>query len=336
VAHTYASLLEGFSKGVFPPVIVVGGAESFFIDALTDRLSATALTEDEKAFNASVLYGRDVAAADVVSEARRYPMMAERVLVVVREAQNLKDFDALSAYFKSPNPTTVLCLAFKGKTPDKRREGYKTLLAQNHAYIEAVPLNEGQAKAWIKSETTRRVLKTDDHAVSLLYESVGADLNRLAHELDKLAVALGEGGMVTPAEIEKHVGISREFNNLELIRALVNKDVPRVYRIAHGLSLQTKTTPLPMTLGFLYATFGKALVYSSLRHLGSAQAGAAMGQKNPYALRDYETICTKYSSVKLVRIVRYLREADLAFKGVRTGGAHPDELLRELLFKIVV
>ena len=317
-------------------MVVAAGVETYFIDALCDRLEATALTEDEKAFNASILYGRDVSAADVVSEARRFPLMADRVLVVVREAQNLRDFEALSAYFKNPNPTTVLFLAFMGKTPDKRREGYKSLLANHHAYVEAVPLNEGQAKAWIRSESTRRVLKIEDTAISLLYESVGTDLTRLAHELDKLAVALGEGGMITPVEVEKHVGISREFNNLELIRALVNKDPNRAYRIADGLSKQTKSTPLPMTLGFLYATFGKALVYSSLRHLGSAAAGAAMGQKNPYALKDYEAICAKYPQAKLVRIVRYLREADLAFKGVRTGGASTDELLRELLFKILV
>lgn len=336
MAATYASLLESFGRREFPPVVVAAGTETYFIDLLCEKLEATALTEEEKSFNASILYGRDVSAADVVSEARRFPMMADRVLVVVREAQNLKDFDALSAYFKTPNPTTVLFLAFMGKTPDKRKEGYKTLLAQNHAYIEAVPLNESQTKAWIQSESKRRALKVDDWALGLLYESVGTDLTRLAHELDKLAVALGDGGKVTAEEVEKHVGISREFNNLELIRALVQKDLNRAYRIAEGLSNQTKTTPLPMTLGFLYGTFGKALVYSSLRHMGSAAAGAAMGQKNPYALKDYEAICAKYPQAKLVRIVRYLREADMAFKGVRTGGATSEELLRELLFKILV
>ena len=327
-------LVAQWDKGQFAPVYVVAGEEPFFAHALTDALLERALPEADRAFNQSVLYGRDVDARSVESEAKRFPMMAERTVVVVREAQDLRNLEDLAAYVKNPQPQTVLLLSLTGKALDKRKALYKTLkLGETYFQFDRIP--EYQIAGTVAELARQRGLKISEKAASVLVESLGVDLSAIDQELGKYAVVLGEGGEVTAATVEKYTGSSREYNQFELLRGLVAHNPERSYMIARSMMKHSRSSPLILVIATLYGTFFKALIYQGMgAHPNPKTASAQLGVSE-FALRDIAKAAQNYSGGHLARIVGYLREADRQAKGMASPNLRDSDILDELLFKIL-
>lgn len=321
-------------QGEFAPVYVVAGEEPFFVHALTDALLELALPEADRAFNQSVLYGRDVDARSVESEAKRYPMMAERTVVVVREAQDLRNLEDLATYVKNPQPQTVLLLSLTGKALDKRKALYKALKpGENYFQFDRIP--EYQITGTVAELARHRNLKISEKAAAVLVESLGVDLSAIDQELGKYAVVLGEGGEVTAATVEKYTGANREYNQFELLRALVAHDVERSYKIARSMMQHSRSSPLILVIATLYGTFFKALIYQGMGPQPNPKTAAAQLGVSEFALRDISRAAQNYSGGHLARIVGYLREADRQAKGMASPNLRDSDILDELLFKIL-
>ncbi len=321
-------------QGEFAPVYVVAGEEPFFVHALTDALLELALPEADRAFNQSVLYGRDVDARSVESEAKRYPMMAERTVVVVREAQDLRNLEDLATYVKNPQPQTVLLLSLTGKALDKRKALYKALKpGENYFQFDRIP--EYQITGTVAELARHRNLKISEKAAAVLVESLGVDLSAIDQELGKYAVVLGEGGEVTAATVEKYTGANREYNQFELLRALVAHDVERSYKIARSMMQHSRSSPLILVIATLYGTFFKALIYQGMGAQPNPKTAAAQLGVSEFALRDISRAAQNYSGGHLARIVGYLREADRQAKGMASPNLRDSDILDELLFKIL-
>ena len=321
-------------QGEFAPVYVVAGEEPFFVHVLTDALLELALPEADRAFNQSVLYGRDVDARSVESEAKRYPMMAERTVVVVREAQDLRNLEDLATYVKNPQPQTVLLLSLTGKALDKRKALYKALKpGENYFQFDRIP--EYQITGTFAELARHRNLKISEKAAAVLVESLGVDLSAIDQELGKYAVVLGEGGEVTAATVEKYTGANREYNQFELLRALVAHDVERSYKIARSMMQHSRSSPLILVIATLYGTFFKALIYQGMGAQPNPKTAAAQLGVSEFALRDISRAAQNYSGGHLARIVGYLREADRQAKGMASPNLRDSDILDELLFKIL-
>lgn len=321
-------------QGEFAPVYVVAGEEPFFVHVLTDALLELALPEADRAFNQSVLYGRDVDARSVESEAKRYPMMAERTVVVVREAQDLRNLEDLATYVKNPQPQTVLLLSLTGKALDKRKALYKALKpGENYFQFDRIP--EYQITGTVAELARHRNLKISEKAAAVLVESLGVDLSAIDQELGKYAVVLGEGGEVTAATVEKYTGANREYNQFELLRALVAHDVERSYKIARSMMQHSRSSPLILVIATLYGTFFKALIYQGMGPQPNPKTAAAQLGVSEFALRDISRAAQNYSGGHLARIVGYLREADRQAKGMASPNLRDSDILDELLFKIL-
>ncbi|MFZ9777427.1 MAG: DNA polymerase III subunit delta [Schleiferiaceae bacterium] len=321
-------------QGEFSPVYVVAGEEPFFVHVLTDALLELALPEADHAFNQSVLYGRDVDARSVESEAKRYPMMAERTVVVVREAQDLRNLEDLATYVKNPQPQTVLLLSLTGKALDKRKALYKALKpGENYFQFDRIP--EYQITGTVAELARHRNLKISEKAAAVLVESLGVDLSAIDQELGKYAVVLGEGGEVTAATVEKYTGANREYNQFELLRALVAHDVERSYKIARSMMQHSRSSPLILVIATLYGTFFKALIYQGMGAQPNPKTAAAQLGVSEFALRDISRAAQNYSGGHLARIVGYLREADRQAKGMASPNLRDSDILDELLFKIL-
>ena len=334
MAVTLEVLQREWQAKTFRPVYVFAGDEAFFMDQAMDGISEHSLEDHERDFNLTVLYGRDTDAATIISEAKRFPMMAERTVVLVKEAQQIKDIEALASYVAQVQPSTVLALALKGKKLDKRKALYKAVQKHEAVYLEFPKLYDNQVPAWVESQARSMGLKMSGKASALLGEYIGADLSRIAHELDKIAAFVGKGGEVTAQTIEERTGISREFNTFELIKAIAAKDSTQAYRIAKSMGQNPKNNPLVVTLSLLFGNFSKALVYGALTDKNPRNAASVL-KISEFALRDVARIAQNYPAPKLLRIVGYLREADRQAKGMGAPHINDSDILNELLFKIL-
>ncbi len=334
MAVTWDVLQREWHEKTFRPLYVFGGDEPFFMDQAMDILAKESLAEDELDFNLTVLYGRDTDAATIISEAKRFPMMAERTVVLVKEAQQIKDLEDLASYAAQVQPSTVLALALKGKKLDKRKALYKALQKHSGVYLEFAKLYDNQIPAWVESQAGSMGLKMSGKAAALIGEYIGADLSRIVHELEKIRAIVGDGGEVSAKIIEEHTGNSREFNTFELIRALAAKDIDQSYRMARNMGENSKNNPVVVTLSLLFGNFSKAMVYGALPDKNPRTAAGVL-KVSEYALRDIARIAQNYSPPKLLRIVGYLRDADRQAKGLGAPHLTESDILHELLFKIL-
>lgn len=317
----------------FKPIYLLMGDEPYFIDKLAHYIQKQALTEDERSFNEIILYGKDVDAQTIVNEAKRYPMMAERVLVVVREAQDLRKWEALEDYAQHPQKSTVLVLAHKYKKIDKRKKLYK-LLQKNHVVLESKKMYDNQIPVWIEQQVKNRQCSITPKANQLLLESLGNDLGKIDMELDKLLLIVKSGSEIDDHIIEKHIGISKDYNNFELQKALRDKDLPRALTIQKYFAANIKSHPLVLTLTVIFNYFSKLMIAHQAKD--KSEAGLARTLKvNPYFARDYSAGMRHYSLRQCALIVSYLRECDRRAKGVENNMVSDGELLRELIYKIV-
>jgi len=326
-------IINDLQAGTIKPIYFLMGEEPYYIDKLTEYIENNILSEDEKGFNQTVIYGRDATIEDIVSNAKRYPMMAERQVVVVREAQELsRTIDKLESYAENPQPTTVLVVAYKYKTLDKRKKLVK-LIAKNGVLFESKKLYENQVGTWIQRLLQGRGYSIEPKANAMLVEFLGNDLSRISNELDKLQIILPKGHTITPKDIEYNIGFSKDFNVFELQNAIGSKDQLKAYKIAQYFADNPKDNPLVVTVSLVFGFFVKLLKYHGLKDKDPRAAAPVLGV-NPFFMKDYEVAIKNYPMKKVSSIVSSLREIDVKSKGVGANSLSNHDLLKEMLVKI--
>jgi DNA polymerase-3 subunit delta len=310
------------------------GDEPYFIDRLSEYISDTVLSEEEKSFNHMVLYGKEVNIDELLGVAKRYPMMAERQVVIVKEAQHLsRTIENLTAYAENPQLSTVLVLCYKYKKLDRRKKLHKAL--RKHGVVfESKKMYENQVAEWIRSQLKGKGYSISHKAAVLLVEFLGTDLSRIHNELDKLLIILPKGTEIGPAEIEEHIGISKDYNNFELKKAIGEKDIKKAARIARYFSENPKDNPFVVTVTLLHSFFTQLLQYHGMTDHSPRSVAAAL-RINPYFVSEYQTAARNYPMKKVSQIISELRELDLKGKGVGATAISQADLLKEMLVKIM-
>lgn len=329
----YPDIIKDIKAGKLAPVYFLMGEETYFIDQITKLIEKTALAEDQKSFNQAILYGRDTDVNTIIGEAKRYPMMADRVVVIVKEAQHVRKVEDLEKYLDNVQPTTVLVIAYKYKTIDKRKKFYKQL-SNGAVVLESKKLYENQIPDWIGNNLSQRGFQSSMKARLLLAESLGSDLARIDSELQKLELVVASGGTIDEHIVEENIGISKDYNNFELVKALGDKNFVKAITIQKYFAANPKDNPLVVTTGILFGFFSKLMMLHQAQDK-SPQGLAKLLGVNPYFIRDYQSAAVKYDLKKLARIIAYLRECDVRSKGVNNATTPDSELLKELIFKII-
>lgn len=328
-----ASIIKDIKNKKIAPIYFLSGDEPFYIDKISKVIENDVLSEDEKGFNQSVLYGNDVEMTDIIGMAKQFPMGAERQVLIIKEAQHLsRTIDQLESYAANPQPTTVLVFNYKGKTLDKRKKIYKEI-QKNGVIYESKKLYDNQIPDWIEDNAKSLGLSIEPKAKFLMAEFIGNDLSRMENELEKLKIVVGEG-LITSEVIEKNIGISKDYNNFELRKAVETKDAAKAFKIAKYFSQNPKDNPLVVTLTILYQCFSNIIIYHTLTDKSQVNVAKELGI-SPYFVKDASTAAQNYPLKKATRIISLLRETDVKSKGVgSTGNVTDGELLNELLFKI--
>ena len=328
------SLIKDIKNKKFLPIYFLAGEEPFFIDQVTEALEANVLTEEEKGFNQTILYGQDVDMNQVIAIAKQYPMGSDKSFVLVKEAQHLtKSIDDLDAYANQVQDSTVLVINYKGKKLDKRTKLYKTLNAKGY-YFEYKPLYANEIPAWIDEQIKANNQSIDPKAKFLLAEYVGSDLSRLYNELEKLKTILGQQA-ISVDHIEKHIGISKEYNNFELRNAIETKNIEKAFKIIKYFEKNPKDNPMVVTMTIIFSLFTNIIQYHILADKSKANVAKELGI-NPFFVQDLAVAANNYPLKKATRIISLIREYDMKGKGVgSSGNVTSNELLIELIFKIM-
>lgn len=331
---TYHDIVKEIKGGTFRPIYFLMGDEPYFIDSITHLIEKTALPEDQQSFNQTVLYGNDTNMQTIIGEAKRYPMMADRVVIIVKEAQHLvRTIDQLESYLQNVQPTTVLVFAYKYKTLDKRKKLYK-LISNGNALLESKKLYDNQIPDWIGQHLNQKGYKASMKACMLLADSLGTDLSRIDNELKKLELVVPKGGTIDEVVVEENIGISKDYNNFELIKALGDKDFAKAMTIQRHFASNPKDNPLVVTISLLFGFFVKLMLVHQADDK-TPKGLASLLKVNPFFVKDYQSGALNYNLKKLSRIIGYLRECDKRSKGVGNATTPDGELLRELIFKII-
>jgi len=326
-------IINDIKAGKIKPIYFLMGEEPYYIDRITEYLEDTLLTEDEKGFNQMVLYGRDTTIDDIVANAKRYPMMAERQVIIVKEAQNLiKTIEQLVDYAKNPQPTTVLVFNYKYKTLDKRKALYKTL-SKAAVVFESKKIYEDKIPSWIQSFLRSKQISITPKAALMLTEFLGNDLSKIANELNKLEIVVGAKKEITPDIIEENIGISKDYNNFELQKALGNLDHKKAYQIVHYFAQNSKQHPFVLTISILYLYFTKLMTLHTVRDRNPGTVAKALGV-NPYFVNEYIAVSRNYPMKRISGVLQTLRTYDTKSKGVGAN-LSPKDLYNELIYNIL-
>jgi DNA polymerase-3 subunit delta len=332
-------ILDKLKAGKYEPVYLLQGEETYYIDLISDYIEHHALNESEKSFNQVVMYGKDSSMASILTNAKRFPMMAERQVVIVREAQDIPDLNKetgsklLLDYLTNPSPTTVLVLCHKNKALDKRRELGKKAeqLATTGTFKKPY---DNQLVEFVLEYVAQKKYSIEEDAARVLAEYVGNDLNRLANEVDKVLISHEQKEIISVTEVMAKVGISREYNIFELQKALINKDWLQVAKISNYFEANPKKNPGIPIVAFLYSFFSKVLAAHSVADRSSQGLTAAL-KISPYAAKDYLAALQRYPQHKALEIVSLLRTTDLKLKGVNSGSEGEGQTLKELVFRMM-
>lgn len=326
-------IVNDIKSGNIKPIYFLMGEEPYYIDKLSDYIEEKVLSEEEKGFNQTVLYGRDVSIEDIISTAKRYPMMAERQVVIVKEAQDLiRTIDKLDSYAENPMPSTVLVFCYKYKTLDKRKKLTK-LLAKNGLVYESKKLYENQVGEWIKRVLSGKKYAIEPKASAMLVEFLGTDLSKINNELEKLQIILPAGSTITPKHIEENIGFSKDFNVFELRKALGERNQLKAYTIAENFAQNPKDNPMVVTTSLVFGFFIQLLKYHGLKDKNPKNVAAVLGV-NPFFLKEYDVALKNYPMKKVSQIIGALRDIDVKSKGVGANAMSQSDLLREMLYKI--
>jgi DNA polymerase-3 subunit delta len=326
-------IVSDIKKGNIKPIYFLMGEEPYYIDKISDYIENNILDEAEKGFNQQVMYGRDSSIEDIVSAAKRYPMMAERQVLIVKEAQDLsRNIEQLVSYAENPQPTTVLVLNYKYKKLDKRKKLHKAI-AKTGCIFESKKLYENQVSDWIRRVLSGKSYKIEPKASLMLVEFLGTDLSKISNELDKLMLVLPKESIINDKHIEDNIGISKDFNNFELRKAVGDRQVVKANRIINYFAENPKNNPLVMTISLLNGYFTQLLLFHGLKDKSKNSVAKNLGV-NAYFVEEYFVAARNYPMRKVAQVITFLRDADIKSKGVGANQSSQD-ILKELLFKIL-
>jgi len=332
-------ILAELKSGKYSPVYTLQGEEPFYIDLISNFIENNAISESERSFNQVILYGKDSPVNAILTHARRYPMMAERQVVIVREAQDIPDLQKESGgklmldYISKPVPSTILVLCHKHKTLDKRRElGKKIDQLTNSAIFKKT--YDNQLPDFVSDYVKEKGFKMDDAAVRVLAEYVGNDLSRLANEIDKVFIGATKGESISAEKVMAQVGVSREYNIFELQKALIRKDALLAAKIVNYFEGNTKKNPVIPMVAFLYSFFSKLLAASTASDK-SERGLVTLLKISPFAAKDYSNALQFYGTQKLIENISLIKQSDLKLKGVGSGDIGEGQILKELVFRLM-
>lgn len=334
MAVSYQEIISDLKNRIFKPVYFLAGDEPYYIDLIINYIENNILTESEKAFNQIIVYGDDTNIASIIDTARRFPMMSSHQVVIVKEAQSLKKIDDLALYLEKPLMSTILAFSYKYKTIDKRTKLFKVLDKQA-VYFESPRIRDYLIPGWIERYLLTKGIKTDPNASAMLTEYLGTDLHKIVNELDKLIITLPpEKPVITTSLIEKNIGISKDYNNFELQKAIGEKKVLKANMIINYFTNNPKDNPITLSIASLFGYFSKLLTYHYLSDKSKNNVAAAL-KVNPYFVKDYENSAAKYNVSKTVQVISLLRTYDMRAKGFSDPGTEPGDLLKELVYRIL-
>ena len=327
--------MSELKSGVYRPIYYLMGEEGYYTDKITDYIIENSLSEMERDFNLTVYYGLESDIDTIITAAKRFPMMAERQVIIVREAQMLKNIDNLLFYLQNPQPTTVLVFAHKNGSIDKRKK-VATELERKGVVLDSKKVRDDQLPAFINARMREKGLTADEKSVLMIRESIGNDLARIAGEVEKLSIALPAGAThITPELVEEHIGISKEFNNFELQNALVNKDIYKANKIINYFAQNPKKNPIQMTLALLFSFFSNVMMSYYAPDKSERGVAEFLGLRSTWGVGDYIKAMRNYKAMHVMEILHLIRLADAQSKGAE-GPQLPDgEIMRELLYKIL-
>ncbi len=332
---SFEQIISDLKNKIYKPVYFLSGDEPYFIDLITKYIHENVLSDAEKSFNQTVMYGKEAEIHTVIDTAKRFPMMANHQVVIVKEAQNIKNIDDLIHYVNAPLKSTLLVINYKYKTLDKRKKLYKAI-NENGVLYESKKLYDNEVPAWINGYLKNKNRSIDPNAGMLLTEYLGNDLSKIANELEKLIITLPDGEFnITTSHIERNIGISKDYNNFELHKALTQKNVLKANRIVNYFGHNPKDNPFTLTISTLYYFYSKVLTYHFIKDKRDRRNVAATLKVNPYFVGDYEKAARNYNPKKTVEVIGLLREYDLKSKGFNNVSTSHGELLKELVYKIL-
>lgn len=332
---TSDDILKELRAKQYRPVYYLMGEEPYYIDVISDYIEGHVLTDTEKEFNLTVVYGADVDIATIINAAKRYPMMSEHQVVIVKEAQSVRGMDELVYYLQKPLLSTILVICHKHGVLDRRKK-LATEIERTGILFESKKLRDTQLPGFITTYLKRKGVDIEPKATAMLTEFVGADLSRMVGELEKLIITLPKGTTrVTPEQIERNIGISKDYNNFELRSALVEKDVLKANRIIKYFEENPKNNPIQMTLSVLFGFFSNLMVAYYAPEKSEQGVASYLGLKTPWQAREYLAAMRRYSGVKTMQIIGEIRNADALSKGVNNSSISNGDILRELIFKIL-
>lgn len=343
--NDFNRLTTNIKRGMFEPVYLLMGEEAYFIDKLADMLADSILTGAERSFNQIVVYGKDGDAGNIINLCRQMPMMGGRMVIIIKEAQQLKKLEMLSAYTASPLASTVLVICHKEKNVDKRTPLYKKT-KEKGVVFESVPPRDYEMGAWLNDFSASIGLKLDAKSTVMITDFLGSNLSRIANELEKLKTSVPEGtSLITADIIEKNIGISKEFNNFELTKAISEKDLAKALRIADYFARNPRDNPFVVTMSAVFTHFQRIFLLNYQRWLSRKQGkpmpsdmelSGILKLPNPYFLREYQAAANLYPNPKVFAIFGIIRDFDMKSKGMNAGSADNGELLKEFLLKIML
>ena len=332
----HKKIISELKKKNYQPVYFLHGTESYPIDLITDFIEKNVLSDEEKAFNQTIAYGKDADAVSIIDQARRYPMMADRQIIILKEAQEMRTLKEMQPYIENPTPSTLLVIAHKHKKLNMNTKLGKVLKAHAEVF-EAKKLYDNQVPDWIAAYLKSNKLTIDPNACQLVAEYLGTDLSKIANELDKLAINLTPGTMVTTELVEQHIGISKDYNVFELQKVLARRDALKANRIVRYFSANPKKGPMPVVVASLYNFFQKVFLLHFHRHHSESEVLSALGLRSPFFLKEYRMAARNFNIPQTEKIMHLLKEYDLKSKGVGyiSTGKPEGELLKELVWKIL-
>ena len=335
--YTYEGIMSDLKAGRYEPVYYLMGDESYYIDKISDYIAEHALQPEERDFNQTVMFGSDVTAAQVADAARRYPMMAERQVIIVKEAQNLKQTDQLEKYFKTPVKSTVLVLCHKNGSIDGRKREYVKTIKAAGVLFESKKLRDRDLPPFIEKYLKQREVSIDQKSMQLIADSIGADLSRLTSELDKVILALpATDRRVTPQVVEDQIGVSKDFNAFELRDAIVNRQVFKANQIIKYFDENPKAGSIYSFLPMLFNYFQNLMIaYYAPNNKSQESVAEWLELRSPWAAKDYMTGMRNYSGMKVMQIISKIREIDAKSKGLDNPNTPSGELMKELIFYIL-
>lgn len=329
----FNAILSDLKKKSYKPVYVLSGDEPYFIDIISSYIEKNVLDDSEKEFNQTILYGRDTDVQTIISEAKRYPMMSDKQVLIIKEAQNVKNIEDLDAYIQNPLESTLLVICYKYKTLDKRKAFAKSV-AKKGVLFESEKLREYKIPDWIAGYLKEKKYSAAPKSTQMLTEYLGTDLGKIVNELDKLMINLPPGTEITPDHIQTNIGISKDYNTFELNDALSKRDVVKANRIINYFAANSKEHPMPVTMSALFNYFVKVLQYHFVNDKSKESVAKALGV-HPFFVQDYVTAARNYPVAKLKSIFAFMREYDMRWKGVDNASADDGELMKELIWKIL-